>query len=143
VPELIIEGVKREDSPGIRALNHFYDPVHERGLRVPYDLIPLGMPSPRWGLEDESDVAGQNHSWKDAYGWLHLALTAPEKSDRDRCFATLFETLGRVVHHVGDKAQPEHVRDDAHLDFFGEKIEIRGLEDPSLYERYTELFSSA
>ena len=38
----------------LRHLNHFYDPIHNRGLTV---SIPLGQRSHEWGLEDPQEIA--------------------------------------------------------------------------------------
>lgn len=107
-----------------RYRNHFYNPINGQGYDFSNAFVHLqGMPSPTWGLEDRGDIEGQNHSLKDAYGFLLAGLTLPTKSERDERLTQLFQTLGHTVHLVQDAAQPQHTRNDSHA--LG-----------SLYERY-------
>lgn len=110
---LLEEGSVSEDD-GIRPLNHFFDPISGLGVSG------LANPSPDWALEDRSEFTGllldQRFSFRDARQDFFDALTWPKKSDRDALYGHLFRTLGHVVHHVQDMAQPQHVRNDPHLD---------------------------
>ncbi len=45
----------------------------------------------------------------------------------------MFRSIGHIIHHVQDMAQPEHVRDDPHLIIPWIDLPV----DPSLYEHYT------
>ena len=137
--ELIADGASFEDD-NVRSLNHFFDPVWAQALR-PYGVpIPGNSTSPDWALEDIKDNDKQDFSYKDARYYLYRALTATTEEDRNVYFGLTFQSLGQVIHHVQDMAQPQHVRDDMHLNF-GEcwlKKILGPLENPSLYEQYTK-----
>ena len=119
VRELIRDGAKVEDNFP-RPRNHFYDPISNRPLTVLG--ISLGNTSPDWALEDNGQIAGlagvgeQKFSFADARGYLRQALTSPSETDRKKYFGLTFQTLGQVIHHVQDMAQPQHVRNDPHMD---------------------------
>jgi hypothetical protein len=75
-----------------------------------------GKPSPDWVLEDNGEVDGQEFSYRNAREHFYKALTSPLLSDREENWGKLFQTLGQIIHHLQDMAQPQHVRNDAHLD---------------------------
>lgn len=150
--QLIGEGAEFEDDTNgtKRPLNHFYDPVHNLPLNIGGikvgDLLcvvpgigcqPTEM-SPDWATEDSKDVSAQAFSFKDARKYFYDALTLPvDKQTRDKFWGLTFQSLGQVIHHIQDMAQPQHVRNDMHLDeneFFG----FNPLYNPSLYEKYTK-----
>ncbi|MDD3516988.1 MAG: hypothetical protein PHQ14_01470 [Chromatiales bacterium] len=137
------QGAVREDGFNCldgRPVNHFFDPQNDRPLTVLGR--ELGLRSPDWALEDRMEAAGQDYSLRDARDRFHEAMTLPERHLRDRAFGLLFQTLGHVMHHVQDMAQPEHVRNDAHLvtpcrpDWLPRDVSPI-WEDSSLYEYYT------
>ena len=141
--ELLQFGATFEDS-GVRALNHFYDPMSSQPLTVPG--IPLfNHTSPDWALEDFGEIDGtlgvgaQTFSYRDARKYFYSALTASTASERQKNFGLMFQTLGQVIHHLQDMAQPQHVRNDAHMDWGREVggIQLNPLYNPSLYEAYT------
>jgi len=131
------EGAFDEDV-GTRALNHFFDPAFNRPIT--FAGISLGRRSWEWMLE-ETPISGQDRSLRDARTYLTRAMTfnegSPTQSEQQRgiAVATMFLSLGHVVHHLQDMAQPQHVRNDMHLDkgayFFNP------FYNPSRYERYT------
>ncbi len=132
--DLIKYGASYEDSDP-RALNHFFNPLNNSGLTIA-GIPLLNTTSPNWALEDNGDatsnIAGQQQfSYKDARSYFYNALTKPAKTDRDKAWGLTFQTLGQVIHHVQDMAQPQHVRNDAHLDAGPEWFY---LYNPSLYE---------
>ena len=104
--DLVTDGADFEDSDS-RSINHFYDPVHNVPLSVP--LIPTYM-SPDWALDDKADINGQEFSYKRAKQYLYDALTKGTKDERDKNFGLTFQTLGQVIHHIQDMAQPPHTR---------------------------------
>jgi hypothetical protein len=109
------QGAVKEDGFGCtdtRPTNHFFDPANDRPLT--YLFRTWGLRSPDWALEDRQNAEGQDYSLKDALERFHEAMSLPEKDGRDRSFGLLFQTLGHVMHHVQDMAQPEHVRNDRH-----------------------------
>jgi hypothetical protein len=109
----------------------------------------LSIASPDWALEDRGDypgpgIAEQQFSFKDARSYQYQALTDTSESQRRKYFGLMFQSLGHVMHHLQDMAQPQHVRNDPHCDrdacwaaaaLTGEPI----LHSPSLYEKYTNL----
>jgi len=113
--DLVGDGSVFEDN-GARALNHFYNPLDNTGI---------SNPSPDWALEDLGDLGGQNNSFKDARQYVFCALAAGADlscnnrglGDSKTAFGLTFQTLGQVIHHLQDMAQPQHVRHDQHLKF--------------------------
>lgn len=129
---LIGDGAEFEDK-NIRAMNHFYNPITGKGL-------PLFKPSPDWALEDKGEIEDseggtgpQRHSYRDARQYLYQALTSTDKATRDKNFGLTFQTLGQVIHHIQDMAQPQHSRLDLHCD----TALCLLLFNPSRYEQYT------
>jgi len=108
ISELIGDGSNFEDNLP-RPLNHFYDPLHDAPLAG-------GHKSPDWALEQPAEIAEQEFSLKDAGDYLYRALTLPSLQERKQYFGRTFETLGHIIHHLQDMAQPQHVRNDAHCD---------------------------
>ena len=141
----VAEGAYDEDQ-GDNALNHFYDPVYERGLSIPVvcGVIKTCEPSWRWMIEP-ADITNQNYSLADARTFLYHALTlnegAPADSSklRGQNMASMFLALGHVQHHMQDMTQPQHVRNDVHYD----KFTIPFYSTPSRYEAYTAAQSDA
>jgi len=135
VIELIQDGADFEDNFP-RSIQHFYDPISDKGLHHPL-LSAFTNKSPDWALEDTGQISGQNYSYADAMNVFYDALTLPTNAERDAKWGQVFETLGHVIHHIQDMAQPEHVRNDLHCDaavpcgFPGALI---GLYDKSLFE---------
>ena len=139
VEELVKYGANFEDD-GVRSVTHFFDPVNDRGLTFG---LKLGARSVDWALEDSEAIGNfigiQEYSYNDANQYLFLALTAQNKDERDQNWGRLFQSIGQVVHHIQDMAQPDHVRNDQHLEI---PIPFTGIEvpiDPSWYESYSNL----
>lgn len=128
IPYLFADGVDFEDEtfPQIRPMHHFYDPVHSGSplnpcvavcfwppeCGAPFDTC---YPSPDWALEDTQSIAPQEFSLEDARTLLYEALTSNPASVRAQKLGRSFETVGHVIHHLQDMAQPQHVRNDPHL----------------------------
>lgn len=143
--DLVAAGARLEDDVSTikRVFNHFYDPQYDnhqgRGLDTPFAVS--GHQSPTWALEDVGDVTSiaalsspggvpQQFSFREAqYSYLN-SLTLPAAQDRRAAAARMFRTLGHVIHHLQDMAQPQHTRNDTHSPY-----EPSGR---SFYERYTE-----
>lgn len=127
------------DQPGLitRSFRHFYDPESDKGLSV------LGLPYPKsvnWALGNEDSFiphavpaegsARSTYSYLDARNAYWWALTRKRSSetgfpdnsvnreldseDRMILWATMFRSLGNVVHLLQDAAQPQHTRLDKH-----------------------------
>jgi len=132
-----------------RPLNHFFDPINDKGML-------LGDKSPDWGTGAESafssplikdnDGSDNHFSIFQAREAQYRALAGfdgvgnpispSDVATSNKYWATLFRSLGDLVHLIQDMAQPQHTRDDAHsgacLDggvFSGHK---------SVYEEYME-----
>jgi hypothetical protein len=148
---LIQYGALFEDS-GSRAINHFFNPINWQALTVANPASSGGIieilgndNSPAWALEDLRDISGndageQKFSYKDARQYFYDALTKPDKADRDENWGLTFQTLGQVIHHLQDMAQPQHVRNDAHLDQPDMNVggvQLNPLYNPSSYELWT------
>ena len=136
---LIGEGAFDEDR-GRRAINHFYDPYLDRTLTILG--VPFGNRSWRWMLEDLGPIANQDRSIADARGYIARAITfnegsaAESEQERGTAWGTLLLSLGSAMHHMQDMHQPQHVRNDDHL----EQYPMLGLNpffNPSRYEFYT------
>ena len=152
---LFRDGANFEDTLGIgRSRNHFYNPLN--GAPLTLGILPVGSPSPDWALEDRGEITGilgfgkQEFSYRDARQYFYDALTKSTNSERDKNFGLTFQTLGQVIHHVQDMAQPQHVRNDQHLELktsyelalcvIGGGISCAtyfSIKNPSLYEAYT------
>lgn len=136
--DLIKDGADYEDSTDVikRPFNHFYNPLNNQPLSV--KGYALGATSPDWALEDGGNITNQSNSFRDARQYFYDALTLPvEQKIRDKFWGFTFQTLGQVIHHIQDMAQPQHVRNDAHCDagVFGCGIFFY---NPSLYEKYSD-----
>jgi hypothetical protein len=55
----------------------------------------------------------------------------------------MFQSIGHVIHHLQDMAQPQHVRNDVHCDKGICKTLYPHVYAPSQYEKYTDLDSPA
>ncbi|HEY8102385.1 MAG TPA: hypothetical protein VIF82_16725, partial [Burkholderiaceae bacterium] len=120
--------VLEDDQYKIRVFNHFFDPQYNnfkgRPLEFPTILNigpDVGRMSPDWALEDHGEVTDmlwlnkpQDFSFRNAQQNFYNALTASNPADRQKNFSTMFESLGMIVHHIQDMAQPQHVRNDQH-----------------------------
>ena len=125
-----------------RSLHHFYDPFNNAGLNIGGVSILGSRRSYEWALEElGAPIEGQHRSEWDARAFLRRGLTfnegTPAESDFARrvALAEMFLSLGHVMHHIQDMAQPQHVRNDLHWDQY--PYFFNPLYDPSRYEAYT------
>lgn len=94
------QGVADEDNP-TRWLNHFYDPIYNKGLTLGKQNISAKI----WTQDPASQTTfslGDN-SWQ-------RALDDYKKGDKERAF----KELGHVLHLMGDMTVPAHTRDSVH-----------------------------
>jgi hypothetical protein len=142
ISDLIEFGSRWEDeSASAQALRHFYDPVFDRPLDVGGSGSSLIAKSPDWALEDNATFLSQSNSYRDARNYFYNALTAATELDRRKSFGLMFQSIGQVIHHLQDMAQPQHVRNDPHCDSpVCQTIDPRFFA-PSQYEKYTDLDS--
>jgi len=140
----IIDGSRREDDAP-RWLNHFYDPVNNRGLN-----------DPEWGKGFSSKEWAQSDSKQTTYAYRPIKyvasiLDASEQEAIDRMdlnftwqqairyyrdgeIEKAMFTLGHVLHLIEDASVPDHTRNDGHPEIFG---------DGSPYEVFSERFTLA
>jgi len=146
IVELVRLGAVWEDGRSkLQALRHFYDPINDRALTLPDGNGSIGsLRSPDWALEDNGDFDNQSFSYKDARSYLYNALTGATEVQRKKFFGLTFQTLGHVIHHLQDMAQPQHVRNDPHCDSWICQAVAAATGSalfyaPSQYEKYTNL----
>jgi len=58
-------------------------------------------------------------SWQNTRGFEWLGLTATNQLSRKTNLANMFRGMGQVVHLLQDASQPQHVRNEQHLDQYG------------------------
>lgn len=106
---LIIQGSQDEDQVP-RWLNHFYDPIHNRGFK--------GFRSSKdWAQNVNAQagrlvgsLTGEFFGDPDDFSWPR-AIYEYAWGDRERALLS----LGHVLHLVQDATVPDHTRDDAHV----------------------------
>lgn len=134
----VVQGSFNEDD-GTRPLNHFFDPINNRGLTVLFNSWPMsrlwaqdtvaqanycdwGFCSKRVGYNDKHFSSPTDYSWDRAiYEYVH--------GDKARGL----RALGHVLHLLQDSSVPAHVRNDQHLNH-------DGVGDPDPYEKFTGKF---
>lgn len=73
--------------------------------------VPAPVFIPSWGWPWSTN----KYSIPKAKDYFFKSLTEPVPTDRKANMGLLFESLGRMTHHLQDMAQPQHVRNDNHL----------------------------
>jgi hypothetical protein len=99
-----------------RYKNHFYDPVHKKGLGGifwPNSGIMSGERAPDWAI-DMGPADKQLYSFSQGRKYYYDAVTKSTDVERKANLARMFRTLGNVMHVVQDMAQPQHTRNDSH-----------------------------
>ena len=144
VAGLLAYGAKQEDDEQIwRAAFHFMDPQHSgRGLTVP---LAHASSSLDWALNDSGiaefqilvpNLTSENlYSYPDALEQFRAGLTASSEQIRGEQLSLAFQSLGHLVHHVQDLAQPSHARNDSHVAYHNLKFLGLGV-DP--YHAWTQ-----
>ncbi|MDD4477193.1 MAG: hypothetical protein PHY40_03485, partial [Patescibacteria group bacterium] len=105
----IKQGTMEEDTP-TRWMNHFYDPIYEKGLvfgGMTYSSAKNWASSPF----TQTNYALGDKSWQ-------RALDDIKKGDRKNAF----KELGHTLHLIADMSVPAHTRNDVHLGDFYEKF---------------------
>jgi len=142
--QLVMDGAEFEDADlfpldsGLelfRMKHHFYNPQNggsalKFGIFGSNSLIKTHS-SANWALEDQGGISVQYFSFKDANDYFYKALTTEFKTFQDLFWGRTFQTLGHVIHHVQDMAQPQHTRNDSHTPLPGDY-------QKTYYEYYTE-----
>ena len=141
-----------------RVYNHFFDPIGNRPLTVLG--IAAGEPNPNWAIGTANpfvtpiaeNTSRRNHfTVYDAREAMYRALTGQTKDGaklgpngttatetmRKTYWATLFRSLGDILHLNQDMAQPQHTRNEAHSGLGGSWSNgVTG--HASFYELYIE-----
>jgi hypothetical protein len=126
--ELVVDGSIWEDGSGIdaggsRSLNHFYDPTTKQGLSIVAGVVS-GLPSKTWASISNAVNPGligggfNQYAWQNARAYQSNSIVSYSSSDRDQQAAFMFRSIGQVVHLLEDTAQPQHARNEQHLDKF-------------------------
>jgi len=146
----IKKGSVNEDSPSLRSLNHFYDPISNRGLNIekkagdPNLAFVGGAPlkvqsesSKDWAQDTKAQAgvkgifAGMATSYfgsNDDYSW-DRGIYEYAWGNKQRGL----ESLGHVLHLIEDASVPDHTRNDMHA---GHNLPF-GLTGISPYEDWT------
>ena len=133
----IEKGAVDEDN-GTRALNHFYDPVYNKGVALTSkdwagntQVQAVASGSYLAGLGNATQgyfSSATDYSWDRAiYEYAH--------GNKNRGL----ESLGHILHLIEDATVPDHTRDDPHPDFVYHNM--LGQESP--YENFTGQFDSS
>lgn len=93
------QGAIDEDYP-LRWMNHFYDPIHNRGFKGAYDTAKQWAKNP----QNQSDFSLGDQSWQ-------RAMYEYQQGNKKQAFIA----LGHVLHLLEDMTVPAHTRDDAHV----------------------------
>ena len=136
----IIKGSIDEDAAP-RWLNHFYDPIFDRGLDTPM-LFVNGYSAKNWGLYSKYQLAklGQTgtagvmiagKSDPSSLPFVFSYEAGIERYARNK-EKDAYLTLGHILHLIEDLTVPEHTRNDPHP----------GGRDSSFYENWTKNNSS-
>ncbi|RLC12808.1 MAG: hypothetical protein DRI57_17310 [Deltaproteobacteria bacterium] len=98
----------------IRAFNHYYNPVTDRGLSS-----FGGGAAIEWFMSQERrTIFWKNmgdYAWDDVRGYFYNALTSRDSKVREDAFADTFRGLGHLMHLVQDVSVPSHARLDPHI----------------------------
>ncbi len=129
IRDLIANGAMYEDDFPPGPLYHFFDPR----TNSPLHINPNDYPSAKASLVDLINahartspdwvVLGQGappfdvnpFSFQKVREYFFSALSSRDKMRRDLFTGLVFDSLGRMIHHLQDMAQPQHVRNDNHL----------------------------
>lgn len=104
------DGVPSNPFSLLRYFRHFYDPTRDGGLSdVPFNRTPYTR-SLIWGY----DHPDNEWSFRKARTKFLQSLISTTPSVRTKNLAETFKALGMVGHLIGDLAQPQHTRNDAH-----------------------------
>lgn len=118
----IIQGSIDEDAAP-RWLNHFYDPVFDRGLDTPMPFVN-GYSAKNWGLYSKYQlaklgqtgtagvmIAGQSDPSSLPFVFSYEAGLERYAKSKEK---DAYLTLGHILHLIEDLTVPEHTRNDAH-----------------------------
>lgn len=140
--------------PYARVLFHFLDPYKNSGLT--FGPLSQTTTSKQWAIFGTGQsfiniplVGGQLSANNDfpynrfapipgARNHFYNGLTMSDPGERGSELGLMFRSLGQVVHLLQDAAQPQHVRNDLHLDLGATPLAWFPVQTPSAYERYVD-----
>lgn len=151
------ENPPQDDPDGVfnRVFNHFYDPFKDESLRS----VPWSSKATDWAVKvDEAATLGRANRYSVTkardYMWRALTLrladgvtdvefvASPEIASRRDLrlayWASVFRSVGGVVHLLQDMAQPQHTRGDAHAGLGCFTLTLCAAGHASFYEHYVE-----
>lgn len=118
---------------------HFFDPQYQNGVGRGIQWYGLtGEPSPDWITETRKTFPDQRYSFRAADTAYFNGLTATQLVDRDNSMGLMFQSLGHVIHHIQDMAQPQHTRNEAHIHDSGIELLDWAYNASAAYELYTQ-----
>ncbi|MBU4057838.1 DUF5011 domain-containing protein, partial [Patescibacteria group bacterium] len=134
--EIIMLGSKEEDRPIYRTVNHFYDPIYDRGLSG------IFLPAYNWAENTNAQAM-----YSPQYALLSKLLSL-YSSNSDYSFDRAvyeyvwgnkergLETLGHILHLIEDMSVPAHTRDDQHIngdyyETYARKYDVNTINDIS------------
>ena len=134
--EWLRDGGRYEDIPAwyliyLRSVNHFHNPITDRGFSGWFfGKLLSGESSRDWFQKSlGTQSPGGHYSWHDVRDYFYKGLTLPNKPEREKYFGETFRGLGQLMHLVQDLSVPAHTRDDPHI--VGYEIWVRDNIDPS------------
>lgn len=134
--EWLRDGGRYEDIPAWyliyrRSVNHFHNPITDRGFSGWFFGKFLSGESSRDWFQKSlgTQSPGGYYSWHDARDYFYKGLTLPNKPEREKYFGETFRGLGQLMHLVQDLSVPAHARDDPHI--VGYEMWVRDNIDPS------------
>ncbi len=93
--ELVIQGSIDEDTPRLRVLNHFYDPIRKVGIE---------------GYRTSKEWATNGAIVENEFSWPKVIQYYAE-GDEQKAFIG----LGHILHLIEDVGVPDHTRNDPHI----------------------------
>lgn len=154
VRNLIANGAIYEDDFPPGPIYHFFDPRTNLPLHVNPGEYPTAWSiyvdlinshtrtSPDWVVlgQGSSPYAVNFSSFPKARDYFLASLTSLDRGTRFHYSGVLFDSLGRMIHHIQDMAQPQHVRNDNHLSSKGFDIGCAvGIDVAALCQSYIAL----
>ncbi|HOV88665.1 MAG TPA: hypothetical protein PLB74_01205, partial [Candidatus Paceibacterota bacterium] len=134
----LLQGSQKEDDPVIRTLNHFYDPIYQRGLSGEINggalgpilnvLKPMIKSAKEWSQNSYAQATFLGEAYKNAALNPVAQITKSavdiltvhtwEKAIYNYLLGNkqeAFQDLGHILHLLEDMAVPAHARNDEHL----------------------------
>jgi len=113
---------------GLRAVNHFHDPLSSGGgytgpglikstaaSGLPFgDVLRSGISATQWVFNGSSGGAANAWGYPTMLDSILRAYTEEEPKRREAGFGKAFRSLGQIAHLIADNTVPDHVRNLAH-----------------------------